>query len=172
MAIDLREYIQDVQDHPSKGITFRDITPLLANRRALAQAVNLMAAPYREEGIDTVVGPESRGFIFATALARELNAGFVPVRKKGKLPRATHAVQYALEYGHDELHVHRDGIRPGARVLVADDVLATGGTLRAVLDLCGRTGAAVMGVSVLIELTALGGRAAVAPTRVESVLTY
>lgn len=172
MTLDLRQFIHDVQDYPSAGITFRDITPLLANRQALAHAVNLMAAPYRDAGIDTVVGPESRGFIFATALARELNAGFVPVRKKGKLPRATYAVQYDLEYGRDELHVHRDGIRAGARVLVADDVLATGGTLRAVLDLCGRSGAAVMGVSVLIELVALGGRSAVAPTRVESVVTY
>ncbi|MDA0803638.1 MAG: adenine phosphoribosyltransferase [Planctomycetota bacterium] len=172
MTVSLKSFIRDVADYPSPGILYRDITPLLADRRALAQAINEMASPFRDGSIDFVVGPESRGFIFATALARELNAGFVPVRKKGKLPRATHAVQYELEYGADELHVHEDAIRPGARVLIADDVLATGGTMRAVLDLCGRSGGAVMGVSVLIELAQLGGRATLAPTRVESVLTY
>ncbi len=172
MSVQLKSFIRDVPDYPSPGILFRDITPLLSDRRALAQSINLMAGPFRDECIDYVVGPESRGFIFATALARELNAGFVPVRKKGKLPRATHAVRYALEYGTDELHVHQDAIRPGSRVLVADDVLATGGTMRAVLDLCGRSGAAIMGVSVLIELLQLNGRAALAPTRVESLVTY
>lgn len=155
----LRALIRDVPDYPKPGIVFKDFTPLLADPRALALAVELMANPYRGRGVDLVVGAESRGFIFGTAIAQALSAGFVPVRKKGKLPRDVRGVSYALEYGEDRLEVHADAIRPGARVLIVDDLLATGGTLAACGELVVGAGAIIAGITVLIELVALGGRA-------------
>ncbi|QOJ00792.1 MAG: adenine phosphoribosyltransferase [Phycisphaeraceae bacterium] len=157
----LSRLILDVPDFPKPGIVFKDFTPLLASPRGLALGVELMANPFRGIGVDLVVGAESRGFIFGTAIAQALSAGFIPVRKPGKLPREVLSADYSLEYGKDRLELHTDAIRPGQRVLIVDDLLATGGTLAACLDLMRRLQATVVGMSVLIELTALRGRAAV-----------
>jgi adenine phosphoribosyltransferase len=157
---DLRSFILDVPNHPKPGIVFKDFTPLLADCKALALAVELMANPFRGMGVDVVVGAESRGFIFGTAVAHALSAGFVPVRKAGKLPRKVQRVQYALEYGTDTLEIHADALRPGQRVLIVDDLLATGGTLEACIQLVKQTAPVhIVGVSVLIELLALKGAA-------------
>lgn len=154
----LRALIRDVPDFPKPGIVFKDFTPLLADPRGLALAVELMANPFRGWGVDLVVGAESRGFIFGMAIAQALSAGFVPVRKAGKLPRSVHGADYELEYGTDRLEIHSDAMAPGQRVVVVDDLLATGGTLRACCELAAKTGARIMGITVLIELTALHGR--------------
>ena len=151
--------IRAVPDFPRPGIVFRDITPLLAEPAAFAATIRALAEPWREARLGAVVGIESRGFIFAAALALELGVGFVPVRKPGKLPAATLGERYALEYGHDELQVHADALPARARVLLVDDVLATGGTLRAALQLLRRQGAETVGAAVLIELRGLDGRA-------------
>jgi adenine phosphoribosyltransferase len=156
---ELRSLILDVADFPKPGVTFKDMTPLLADPAALALAVELMANPYRGMGVELVVGAESRGFIFGTAIAQALSAGFVPVRKPGKLPREVHGMNYDLEYGTDRLEIHADAIRAGQKILLVDDVLATGGTMRAKCDLAEKIGAEVVGIAVLIELTFLGGRA-------------
>jgi adenine phosphoribosyltransferase len=155
---DFRPYIRDVPDFPSPGILFRDVTPLLAHPEAFAAAVRAMAEPFRAEPPKKIVGIEARGFLFGAALARELNVGIVPARKPGKLPRAAKRISYGLEYGKDSLEVHEDSFEPGERVLVVDDVLATGGTAKAASDLAELAGARVIGVSVFIELAALGGR--------------
>ena len=126
MLPQLTRLIRDVPDFPKQGIIFKDVTPLLADAAGLALAIELMANPFRGERIDVVVGPESRGFIFGTAVARSLSAGFVPIRKPGKLPYRTRSIEYALEYGTDQLHVHVDAVKPGMRVLLVDDLLATG----------------------------------------------
>lgn len=154
----LAALIKDVPDFPKPGIVFKDFTPLLADPRALALAVELMANPYRGKGIEVVAGAESRGFIFGTAVAQSLSAGFVPVRKAGKLPRAVRSVTYALEYGTDKVEMHSDAVKPGTRVLIVDDLLATGGTLSACCELLGGAGATIAGITVLIELLALRGR--------------
>ncbi|MDX2146816.1 MAG: adenine phosphoribosyltransferase [Planctomycetota bacterium] len=156
--LDLQSLIRDVPDFPKPGIVFRDFTPLLGDPRALALAVELMANPYRGKHVELVVGAESRGFIFGIAIAQALSAGFVPVRKPGKLPRAAHRAAYQLEYGSDSLELHVDSIRPGQRVLIVDDLLATGGTLVACSQLVAQTQASVAGIAVLIELAALNGR--------------
>ncbi len=150
--------ILDVPNFPKPGIVFKDFTPLLADPRALALAVELMANPFRGTGIELVAGAESRGFIFGTAIAQALSVGFVPIRKPGKLPRATRSVEYELEYGRDRLEVHADAIQPGRRVLLVDDLLATGGTMRACCQLITGMGATLAGMTVLIELPALKGR--------------
>jgi len=155
----LLDLIRDVRDFPKPGIVFKDFMPLLADPRGLALAVELMANPYRGTGIEIVVGAESRGFIFGTAIAQALSAGFVPVRKPGKLPGSVHGVDYELEYGSDRLEISGDAITPGRRVLLVDDLLATGGTLAACGELLRPTKANIAGITVLIELTALGGRA-------------
>lgn len=155
----LRSLIRDVKDFPKPGIVFKDFTPMLADPRGLALAVELMANPYRGRGIQAVVGAESRGFIFGTAIAQALSAGFIPVRKPGKLPRPVHRVEYALEYGTDVLEIREDAVKPGTRILLVDDLLATGGTLEACGQLLTRAGAEIVGITVLIELEALGGRA-------------
>ena len=155
---DLKKLIADVPDHPKPGIVFKDFTPLLADPQGLALAVELMANPFRTERIDAVLGAESRGFIFGIAIAQALSAGFVPVRKAGKLPRKVRGVTYALEYGTDTLQMHEDAVRPGARVLIVDDLLATGGTLAACCQLASESGAVIAGLSVLIELEFLKGR--------------
>ena len=158
MELDLRHYIRDVADWPKPGIVFKDITPLLRDPGALAMAVEQMVNPFRGKHIDIVAGAESRGFIFGTAIAQALSAGFVPIRKPKKLPWKTHSRRYDLEYGSDELHIHQDAIEPGQRVLLADDLLATGGTMRACCDLVDAMGCELVGVAFLIELTFLSGR--------------
>jgi adenine phosphoribosyltransferase len=150
--------IRDVPDFPNPGILFKDITPLLADGRAFAAVIAALAQPWRGRAPQAVAGIESRGFIFAAALARELGSGFVPIRKPGKLPAAVHQVEYALEYGHDRLEIHRDALPAGSRVLLVDDVLATGGTLLAARQLLERLDAHLCGASVLIELELLGAR--------------
>ncbi len=168
----IRQLVRDVPDFPKPGIVYKDITPVLADPAALAMAIELMANPHRTMRIDRVIGPESRGFIFGTAIAQSLNAGFVPVRKPGKLPWRKRSVRYALEYGHDELQVHEDAIQPGMRVLIADDLLATGGTIGAAASLVAALGGDVVGASVLIELQGLGGRHALRDLPLSSVLRY
>lgn len=154
----LYDLIRDVEDFPKPGITFKDFTPLLADPRGLALAVELMANPFRGKRIDVVVGAESRGFIFGTAIAQALSAGFVPIRKAGKLPRSVRGADYALEYGRDRLEIHSDAMGPGQRALLVDDLLATGGTLGACCALVEQSEAEIAGISVLIELAFLKGR--------------
>lgn len=171
---DLAAFVLDVPDFPKPGVVFKDMTPLLANPSALALAVELMANPYRGLGVELVVGAESRGFIFGTAIAQALSAGFVPVRKPGKLPRAVRGMDYDLEYGKDRLEIHADAVGAGRRVLLVDDVLATGGTMKAKGELVAGMGAEVVGITVLIELKALGGRSRLGAhgENVHAVLRY
>lgn len=171
-AVDLQAHIRDIPDFPKPGIVFRDITPLLGDPAALAAAVDELAAPHRGAGITKVVGMEARGFILAAPVAVALGAGFVPVRKAGKLPWEIHRQEYELEYGTDLLEIHRDAVGPEDQVLVIDDVLATGGTAAATIELVGQTGAAVAGLGFLIELTFLEGRALLGDHAVTSLLTY
>jgi adenine phosphoribosyltransferase len=171
-AADLKRLIREVPDFPKPGVLFRDITPLLADPSGLAMAVELMAQPFRGKHIDLVVGAESRGFIFGTAVAKALSAGFVPVRKPGKLPAATRRYEYQLEYGSDALEIHKDAIRSEQTVLVVDDLLATGGTLSACCGLVREAGAEIEAVAVLIELVSLGGRARLGECPVFSVVSY
>lgn len=171
-AADLQRLIRAVPDFPKPGVLFRDITPLLADPSGLAMAVELMSQPFRGKHIDLVVGAESRGFIFGTAVAKVLSVGFVPVRKPGKLPASTRRHEYELEYGKDALEMHKDALRPGQRVLVVDDLLATGGTLAACCALVRGAGATIEAVAVLIELAELGGRAHLGGVPVFSVICY
>ncbi len=168
--IDLRSFVLDVPDFPSPGILFRDITPLLASPAAFHQAVRAMMEPFQREAPDKVLGIEARGFMFGAAIARELKVGFIPVRKPGKLPRETLRIGYGLEYGQDSLEVHTDACSPGERVLIADDVLATGGTAEAAARLADQLGAQVIGMTFLIELEKLKGRLRLLPRRLHSVL--
>ncbi|HEY8751849.1 MAG TPA: adenine phosphoribosyltransferase [Tepidisphaeraceae bacterium] len=158
MIENLRRLIRDIPDFPKPGIRFRDITPLLANPSGLALAVELLANPFRGKNIDLVVGAESRGFIFGTAVACCLSAGFVIVRKPGKLPHQRISMTYDLEYGKDTLEMHADSIVKGQRVLIVDDLLATGGTMKACCDLVNQLGGEIAGLAVLIELAGLKGR--------------
>jgi len=162
--------IRDIPDYPQPGIVFKDITPLLADGDAFAAVVSAMAEAGGSAGIDKVVGIEARGFILAAPVACCLRAGFVPVRKQGKLPAETLGESYELEYGTATVEVHVDGFRPGERVLIVDDVLATGGTAAASVSLVRRSGAEVAGVSVLLELGFLGGRARLPGVEVRSLL--
>ena len=168
----LRELIRDIADFPRKGIVYKDITPLLASPSGLSLAVEYLTQPFRHERIDIVVGAESRGFIFGTAVARNLSAGFVPIRKPGKLPADTYAEEYELEYGTDSMEIHRDAISPGARVLMIDDLLATGGTMAACCRLVEKLGGEIAGIAVLIELTFLNGRRQLNGRPLHSILTY
>jgi adenine phosphoribosyltransferase len=154
----LRALVRDVPDFPSPGIVFKDITPLLGDQQAFATVVDLIVDRFVGQGINRVVGIEARGFIVAAPVAYRLGAGFVPLRKKGKLPFQILGVDYSLEYGSERLEMHTDGLSAGNRVLVVDDVLATGGTARAACDLIGEAGGKVAGVGVIIELGFLGGR--------------
>ena len=163
MNDDWPSLIRDVSDFPRAGVAFKDITPLLADADGFNAAVEAMAMPWRGIALDAVFAIESRGFILGAAMARVLGLGFVPVRKAGKLPARVHAQDYVLEYGNDRLEVHADAVSPGARILLVDDVLATGGTLQAALALARQQGAMVVGASVLIEIAALGGRARIDP---------
>jgi adenine phosphoribosyltransferase len=156
--VDLARYIRDVPDFPKKGILFKDITPLLQDAAALKATADAMAEPWKGRGIRHVVGLESRGFLFGTMVADRLGVGFVPIRKKGKLPAATIAEEYSLEYGTDQVEIHEDAIESGQHVLIVDDLLATGGTAAAALRLVRKAGGIVDGISFLIELDFLNGR--------------
>jgi len=156
--IELESFIRNVPDFPKKGIGFKDITTLLKDAKAFRQAVEELCKPYREEEVDVVVGVESRGFILGAPVAYALGVGFVPARKPGKLPAETVKEEYALEYGVDGVEIHRDGIQEGMRVLVVDDLLATGGTAAATVRIVEKLGGVVIGVAFLIELSFLGGR--------------
>ena len=161
-------HVRDVPDYPKPGVLFKDITPLLGNAEAFGDVIEEMAAVFGP--VDTVVGIEARGFILAAPVAYEIRAGFVPVRKQGKLPSATFAQEYDLEYGSAVLEVHQDAFQPGMRVLIVDDVLATGGTARATASLIQRAGAQIVGVAVLMELSFLKGREAIGDLEVRSLL--
>ena len=154
----LETLIRDIPNWPKPGIMFKDITPLMSDPRGLAMAVEMMANPYRGQGIELVAGAESRGFIFGTAIAQSLSAGFIPIRKPKKLPYKTRSVEYALEYGTDKLEIHDDAVKPGQKVLMVDDLMATGGTMMACCDLVKGLGGNIAGITVLIELTFLTGR--------------
>jgi adenine phosphoribosyltransferase len=164
--------IRNVPGFPKPGIVFRDITPLLADAQGLALAIQGMAQPFRQQHIDLVVGAESRGFIFGAALARELNCGFVPVRKPGKLPAQTIAQEYTLEYGTDRLEMHADAVAPGQRILMVDDLLATGGTMRACCHMVEKLGGKIAGITFLIELAFLPGRKVLAEYPVHALISY
>jgi adenine phosphoribosyltransferase len=168
----LKALIRDVPDFPKPGILFKDITPLLGDATALHDATRAMAESFRGERIDRVVGIESRGFILGAYVARELGVGFIPMRKPNKLPAHTTGVEYALEYGTDRLEVHTDAIAKGGRVLIVDDVLATGGTARAACELMEQVGAEVVGLSFLLILDFLKGRQRLEGRRLGIVLTY
>lgn len=156
--IKLEDYIRDVPDFPKAGIVFKDITPLLGNSAALDECVERLVEPYRDKGIEAVAAVESRGFIFGTVAACRLGAGFVPIRKPGKLPAKTFSATYELEYGTDSIEIHADAIKAGAKVLMIDDLLATGGTMTAACDLVKRLGGDIVGVAFVIELCFLHGR--------------
>ncbi len=169
---DLKKYVRDVPDYPQKGIIFRDITPLLGDKAIFRETVELMSKDWTATPPDLVAGIEARGFIPGAAIAVRLGAGFVPIRKTGKLPWMTVMETYELEYGTDQLEVHSDAVQPGQKVLIVDDVLATGGTASAAVRLMRKLGADVVGVQVLIELTYLGGRARLQDVRLKSEITY
>jgi adenine phosphoribosyltransferase len=166
----LRKVLRTIPDFPKPGILFYDITPVLASPTALAMAVEFMTQPFREQQVDVVVGIESRGFIFGTAVARNLSAGFVPVRKPGKLPGKTRRAEYALEYGTDAVEIHADAVRPGMKVLMVDDLLATGGTMAAACQLVRELGGEIVAAAFIIELCFLNGRAKLADVPIYSVL--
>ena len=172
----LRSRITDVPDFPEPGVVFKDISPLLADHVAFAAAIDAVVQHFGRDGLDKVAGIEARGFLLGAPVAYHCGAGFVPVRKKGKLPRSTYGEAYALEYGSAEIEVHRDAFAPGERVLVVDDVLATGGTAVAAVALVTQAGAVPVGLSVLLELTSLGGRARLAASapglELHTLLTY
>ncbi len=168
----LPDFIRAIPDYPQPGVTFRDITPLLGNGGALALATSSLAERFADVQIDRVIGIEARGFILGAPIAVALSAGFVPVRKAGKLPWAVVREEYELEYGTDKLEIHRDAIHPSERILIVDDVLATGGTAAATCRLAETLGGDVVGVGFLLELNALGGRARLESRRIESLLTY
>ena len=165
-------FVQDVPDFPKPGILFRDITPLLSDPHAFHQAIEAMTRPVSPLHATHVMGIESRGFIFGAALAQRLELGFVPARKPGKLPRPTYQEAYGLEYGNDSLEIHKDAFKPGDRVLIVDDVLATGGTAAAARKLVERSGASAVGLTLFIELAGLTGRDKLAGLPVFSVLRY
>jgi adenine phosphoribosyltransferase len=168
----LKTLIRSIPDFPKPGIVFRDITPLIADADALREAARLMADPFRNDGIDLVIGIESRGFIFGAAVAIELGAGFVPIRKPGKLPFKTVRQEYSLEYGTDTIEMHADAVRKGQRVLMVDDLLATGGTMAAACRLVEGLGGVVAGTSFLVELTFLGGRKKLGNRRTVALIDY
>jgi len=172
MAIELEPFIRDVPDFPKKGIVFKDITPLLADRTALKHAIDSLSQSFAGRGISKVIGIESRGYIFAPAMALSLGCGFVPVRKPGKLPWRTRRASYELEYGTDSLEIHEDALAAGERALIVDDVIATGGTARAVGDLARGLGASVSAYAFLVELTFLNGREKLQGSEVLSLIRY
>jgi adenine phosphoribosyltransferase len=171
-AIDLRSYIRDVPGFPRPGIVFKDLTPLLLDEDALRHAIDRLVEHVSDRRVDLVVAAEARGFVLGGAVAASIGAGFIPARKPGKLPAEVSSVEYALEYGLDALEVHRDALEGGARVLIHDDLLATGGTARALCDLVEQAGAEVAGCAFVMELAFLGGRKRLAPYDVHSLIVY
>ena len=169
---DFKKYIRNIPDFPKKGILFRDITTLLSNKHALKMTINLLSSEFKDKNIDLVVAAEARGFIFGGAIAAKLNAGFIPVRKKGKLPYKSYSANYNLEYGVDRLEIHQDAFKKGARVLILDDLLATGGTVEAIINLVKQLEGKIIGVCFLIELTDLGGRKNLKEYPVYSLIKY
>lgn len=171
-GIDLKRYIREIPDWPKEGILFRDITPLLLNPKAFAAALDALCANFTDAGIEYVAAVEARGFIFGAAVAEKLGAGFVPIRKKGKLPWQTESITYDLEYGTDTLEVHSDAIDSGGKVLMVDDLLATGGTMAAACKLIEKIGGNIAGITFLIELAGLQGRKKVADYKITSIISY
>ena len=170
--MELKDYIRNIQDYPKKGILFRDITTLLQNKDAFKYAIDKMAEQISSEKIDYIVGAESRGFLIGSALAYKLNCGFIPVRKKGKLPYKTISEEYALEYSTDTLYMHEDAIKKGERVLIVDDLIATGGTALAMIKMVERLEGVVVGSSFLIELKELNGRKEIEKYPVNVLIQY
>ncbi len=168
----LRERIREIPDFPKPGILFYDITTLLKDADAFRESIDLLTEPYKDEKVDAVVGMESRGFIFSAPMAHQLGAGFVPVRKLGKLPAETVSVEYALEYGTNTLEVHKDALRPGQKVLIVDDLLATGGTVLGTIELVTQLKAEVVGLAFLVELLFLKGRDRLGDHDIHSVIQY
>ncbi|WP_407891003.1 adenine phosphoribosyltransferase [Lacticaseibacillus sp. N501-2] len=172
MAINFKDYIASVPDFPEPGITFRDISPLMADGKAYAAATDEIVEYAKDKGVEMIVGPEARGFIVGCPVAYKLGVGFAPARKKGKLPRETVSASYDLEYGQATLYLHKDAIRPGQRVLVCDDLLATGGTIAATIDLVEKLGGIVVGTAFLVELSDLHGRDKIADYDVFTLMSY
>ena len=170
--MDLSKYVADIQDFPEEGVLFRDVTPLLKDKDAFKFAIDAMAKQVEDKKIDYIVGAESRGFLIGSALAYRLNCGFVPVRKKGKLPCKTISEEYALEYGTDSLYMHEDAINKGANVLIVDDLIATGGTALAMMKMVERLGGNIVGSSFLIELKELNGRKDIGKYPVNVLIEY
>ena len=170
--MNLRDKIRTIPDFPIPGIMFRDITPLLADPAALSDSIEVMSSRWRDQGVELVAAMEARGFIFGAAIAKEIGAGFVPVRKTGKLPFTTRSIEYTLEYRNDILHIHEDAVHPGQKVLVVDDLIATGGTARAVAQLVELLGGQVVGFGFLIELVDLKGREVLAGYDVKSEIEF
>ena len=170
--MDYKKYIKDIPDFPTPGILFRDITPLLSDNEASIAAFDEIAAWAKEQGAELVVGPEARGFLIGCPVAYALKVGFSPVRKPGKLPRETVSASYDLEYGSNELHMHKDAVKPGQKVVIIDDLLATGGTVEAAIKLIEQLGGEVVGCAFLVELAALEGRKKLEGYNVFSLITY
>ena len=170
--MELKSFIRAIPDFPKKGILFRDITPLLKDKLAFKKAIDMLAAEFKSKKIDVVVAVESRGFIFGATLAHKLGVGFIPVRKKGKLPWKTSSVTYNLEYGTDTLEMHQDAVKPGEKVLIVDDLLATGGTVKATADLVKQLQGKIVGIAFLIELTFLKGREKLKGYAIHSLIKY
>ncbi len=168
----LTDLVRDIPDYPTPGVTFRDITPLLGDAAGFGRSISELVDRFRSTAVDRVLGMEARGFIVAAPVAYEMGAGFIPVRKAGKLPWAVVREEYQLEYGHDKLEIHRDAIHPGERILVIDDVLATGGTAEATCRLVEALGGNIVGLGFLLELSELGGRSRLQGHRVESLALY
>ncbi len=171
-AADIERAIRNIPDFPKPGIQFKDITPLLADARLFAASIDLLTANFKPGSVDAIVGIDARGFIFAAAAALRLKAGFVPVRKKGKLPFQTHEQNYDLEYGMNSIAIHTDAVKPGSRVLLIDDLLATGGTAAAAASLLQKVGAEILEISFLIELRFLAGREKLKDYNVRSLVVY
>ena len=171
-AEELRSLVRDIPDFPKPGILYRDLTPLLQDAQGLRNAIQSVADPFRDDSVDAVVGIESRGFILGTPLAMELGVGFVLIRKQGKLPAKTLRASYELEYGRDTVEMHVDALQPGQRVLIVDDLIATGGTAAAAIELVRKAGAELVGCSFLIELAALEGRKRLDSERIHATLVY
>jgi adenine phosphoribosyltransferase len=171
-AVELKKLIREIPDFPRPGISFKDLTTLLRNRQGLHAAIDAMVRPFAGEEIDLVAGIESRGFILGAPMAVQMECGFVVVRKPGKLPAAVLREEYQLEYGTDVLEIHQDAINPGQRVLIVDDLLATGGTMQATCKLVERLGGRIAGLAFLVELVAMAGRTRLNPYRVETIIQY
>ena len=171
-SVNLQKHIRDIPDWPVKGVLFRDITPLLADAAAFKAAIDAMSAPFADKKIEYVAAVESRGFIFGASIAEKLNAGFVPIRKRGKLPFKTKSVTYDLEYGTDTVEIHSDAFHKGANILLVDDLLATGGTMSAAAELIEKVGGTVVGITFLIELGFLHGRDKLTTYNIKTVISY